>query len=147
MLNSTFCDYSDTNILVSGTTTVVGGGKNASARVVDKNNKEEIFKNCAPFTSCITEINNTKVDNAKDLDVVMPMYDLIEYIDSYSKTSGSLYQFCRDQPNNVITESESFKFKSKFLDNANNSDIKNAKIAVLLKYLKYLNTFWRNAVN
>ena len=57
-------------------------------------------------TDWITEINNTKVDNAKVLDVVMPMYNLIEYKDNYSKTSGNLYQFCRNEPNNVTTESE-----------------------------------------
>ena len=70
----------------------------------------------------------------------MPMYNIIEYGDNYSKTSGSLYQFCRDEPNNNITDSESFKFKSKFLDNTNNEGIIDAKIAVLLKYLR---NFWR----
>ena len=107
-------------------------------RPADRNNKEATFKNCAPFPDCITKINNTQVDNAKDLDVVMSMYNLIEYRDNYSKTSASLYQFCRNEPNNVITESESFKFK--FLDNTNNAGITNAKIAAPLKYLS---NFWR----
>ena len=53
-------------------------------------NKKVVFKNCAPFTDCIREINNTQVDNAKDIDIVMPMYNLIEYSDNYSKTSASL---------------------------------------------------------
>ena len=76
------------------------------------------------------------MDNAKDLGVVMPMYNLIEYSNSYSKASGSLYQFCGDEPNNIITSSEWFKFKSKFLDNTNNNaSIINVKIAVPLKYL------------
>ena len=70
----------------------------------------------------------------------MPMYNIIEYGDNYSKTSGSLYQFWSDEPNNNITDSESFKFKSKFLDNTNNEGIIDAKIAVLLKYLR---NFWR----
>ena len=52
-------------------------------------NKKEIFKNCVPFTYCISEINNTEVDNAKDINVVMPMYNLIEYDNSYSKTTSS----------------------------------------------------------
>ena len=59
------------------------------------NNIEVVFKNCAPFTNCMSEINNTQIDNAKDIDVVMPMYNLIEYSDSYSKTSGSLWQYYR----------------------------------------------------
>ena len=72
-------------------------------------------KNYALFTDCITEINNTQADNAKDLHVVMPMHNLIEYSNNYSKTSGSLFQFCRDEPNNNITDSKSFKFRSKLL--------------------------------
>ena len=65
------------------------------------------------LTDCISEINNTKLDNAKYIDVVMPMYNLIEYSDNYSKTSGSLWQYYRDDPNDNITQSESFKFKIK----------------------------------
>ena len=61
------------------------------------------FKNCTPFTRFISRINNTDVDNAKDIDVVMPMYNLIEYSDNYSKTSGSLWQYYKDDPNNNIT--------------------------------------------
>ena len=69
-------------------------------------NKKVIFKNCAPFTNCISEINNTRVDNAKDIDTVMPMYNLIEYSDNFAKTSGSLWQYCKYIPavdnNNAI---------------------------------------------
>ena len=57
-----------------------------------------IFKNWAPFTDCISKINNTQIDNAKDIDIVMPMYKLIEYSDNYSKKSGSLWQYCKDIP-------------------------------------------------
>ena len=60
--------------------------------------KNVIFKNCALFTDCISKINNTRVDNAKDIDIVMPMYNLIEYSNNYSKTSGSLWQYCKDIP-------------------------------------------------
>ena len=75
MLKSSLCDYSDAYILVKGTITV----NNTAAQ-----------KNCAPFTNCISEINNTQIDHAKDIDIVMPMYNLIEYSDNYVKTTGSL---------------------------------------------------------
>ena len=83
------CDYSDTYILVSGTITVVGAGVDDAARATNRNNEQAIFKKFSPFTDSITEINNTQVDNAKN--VLMSMYNLIEYSDNYSKTSGSLY--------------------------------------------------------
>ena len=104
MLKSSFCDYSDAYILVKGTITV----NNIAAADADANNtnKKVIFKNWAPFINCINEINNTQVENAKDIDIMMPMYNLIEYSDNYSKTSGSLWQYCKDIPavdnNNAI---------------------------------------------
>ena len=61
-------------------------------------NEIAIFKNYAPFINCISEINNTKVDNAKDTDIVMSMYNLIEYSDNYSKTYGTLWQYYKDIP-------------------------------------------------
>ena len=93
MLKSSLCDYSDSYILVKETITV----NNTAAADADANNTNEkvIFKNCAPFTNSISEINNTQVDNAKDIDTVTPMYNLIEYSDNYSKTSGSLWQFLK----------------------------------------------------
>ena len=90
MLKSSLCDYSDAYILVKGTITITGAGDNAAARQADERDKGVVFKNCAPFTNCISEINNTQVDNAKDIDIVLPMYNLIEYSDNYAKTSGSL---------------------------------------------------------
>ena len=124
-----------------GTITVFEAGAEDAAKARDRNNKQGIFKNCAPFSDCITEINNTQVNNAKDLDVVMSMYSLMEYGDNYSIKTGSLYQFYRDEPNdNDITDPESFKFKSKFLENTNNTIIISVKIAVSLKYLS---NFWR----
>ena len=85
ILKSSLCDYSDAYIHVKGTIIV----NNTAAADADANNtnKKVIFKNCAPFTNCITEINNTDIDNAKDIDIVMPMYNFIEYSDNYSKTS------------------------------------------------------------
>ena len=87
MLKSSLCDYSDAYILVKGTITINGRGANAAARQADEGYEGAAFKNCAPFINCISEINNTQVDNAKDIDIVMPMYHLIEYSDNYAKTS------------------------------------------------------------
>ena len=121
MIWSSLSDYSDACILDKGTITV----ENTAAESVDPNNKNKkvIFKNCAPFTNCIREINNKEIDHAKDIDVVMPMHDLIEYRDNYSKTSGSLWQQYRDEPfindNGVFihvlgdTDSASFKYEQK----------------------------------
>ena len=86
MLKYSLCDYSDAYILVKGTISVIAEGADAN-----NTNKKVIFKNCAPFTNCISEIHNTQVDIAKDIDVVMPMYNLIEYSNNYAKTSGSLW--------------------------------------------------------
>ena len=72
-----------------------------------------INKNWAPFTKCITIINGTDIDNAQDIDIVMPMYSLIEYSDNYSKTSGSLWQHYKDHPNDNLVRCESFKSKIK----------------------------------
>ena len=124
-----------------GTITFTGAGAVDAPIMADISNKKAIFKNYAPFTDYVTEINNAQVDNAKDLDVAMPMYNSIEHSDNYSKAPGSLYQFYRNELNdNDITDSESFKFRSMFLNNTNSAVIINAKIAVPLKYS---GTFWR----
>ena len=109
VLKSSLCDYSDAYILVNGTITITGAGDDAAATQADERDKGVVFKKCAPFTNCISEINNTQVDNAKDIDIVMPMYNLIEYSDNYAKTSESLWQYYRDEPNNNLANSESFK--------------------------------------
>ena len=90
MLKFSLCDYSDAYILVKGKIKIRGAGDDAAARQADERDKGVAFKNCAPFINCISEINNTQVDNAKDIDVVMPMYNLIEYSDNYAKTTASL---------------------------------------------------------
>ena len=71
----------------------------AQSADTDNNNKKVLFENCAPFTDCICEINNTERDTAKDVDIVMPMYDLKEYSNNYLKTSWSLWQNYRDELN------------------------------------------------
>ena len=83
MLKSSLCDYSDAYILVKGTISV--NNTAAQGAAVNNNNKKVIFKNCAPFTNCISKINNTQIDNAKDIDIVIPMYNLIEYSDNMQK--------------------------------------------------------------
>ena len=83
MLKSSLCDYSDAYILVEEKITIAGAGADAAARQADERNKGVIFKNCAPFINCISEINNTQIDNAKDIDIVMLMYNLIEYSEVY----------------------------------------------------------------
>ena len=81
--------YSDAYILV--TRNITATGRDANTRVA--------FKNCAPFTKCITHINDKQIDNADNLDIITPMYNLVEYSDNYSDTSGSLWQFKRDEQN------------------------------------------------
>ena len=83
MLKSSLCDYSDAYMLVKGRITITGAGANSDARQADERNKGVTFKNCAPFTNCKNEINNSEIDNAKDFDILMPMYNLIEYGDNY----------------------------------------------------------------
>ena len=104
MLKSSLCDYSDAYILVKGTISV--NNTAAEGAAVNNTNKKVIFKNCAPFTNCISEINNTQIDSAKDIDIVISLYNLIEYNDNYAKTTGSLWQYCKDIParnnNNAI---------------------------------------------
>ena len=141
MLKSSLWDYSDAYILVKGTITIEVAEADAVARQADERDKGVIFKNCAPFTNCISEINNTQVDNAKDIDIVMPMYNLIEYSDNYAKTSGSLWHYYRDEPNNNLADSESFKFKVKITGKTPNDD--NEKDVETMVPLKYLSNFWR----
>ena len=122
MLKSILCDYSDAYILVKGKITITGRGADATARQANERDKGVEFKNCAPFTNCINEINNTKVDNAKDIDIVMPIYNLLEYSDNYAKISGSSWQYFRDEPDDNLEDSESFKSKIKITGKTPNND-------------------------
>ena len=143
MLRSSLCDYGDAYILVKGNISV----DNTAAAGTAANNtaKKVIFKNCAPFTNCISKINNTKIDNAEYIDIVMPMYNLIEYSDNYSKTSGSLQQYCKEIPAinddgaivnfNGANATDSFNFKTKItVQTNNNGRIDDVEIMVPLKY-------------
>ena len=90
MLKSSLCDYSDAYIFVKGKITITGAGDDAATRQADKRDKGVAIKNGAPFSSCKTNIYNVEIDYCQDIDIVMPMYNLIEYSDDYAKTSGSL---------------------------------------------------------
>ena len=83
MLRQSSCDYTDAYILVSGAIAITRTGDDHAARQLDEKNNGVIYKNCAPFTDCISEIHNTQIDNAKYIDVVLPVYNLIEYSDNY----------------------------------------------------------------
>ena len=124
VIKSNLCDYSDAYILVNGN--IENKADNASV----------CFKNCAPFTKCITHINDEHLETAENLDIIMLMYNLLEYSDNYEESSASLYQFKRDEPppNNgdvSVDTSSSFKYKSNLLGN----EVNNVKIVVPLKYL------------
>ena len=95
MIRSNLCDYSDAYIVVIRTIAVPNTA--AAGTAVNNANKKAILKNCASFTDCITKINNTPVDDAQKIDVLMPMYNLTEYKDAYLKTSGCLWQRYRDE--------------------------------------------------
>ena len=129
------CDYAEGYILVDGTITAANNVNN---------NSRLALKNCAPFTKCNLEINDEHVDTAENLDIVIYMYNLIEYSDNYQDSSATLYQYKRDEPpddinNNLATNtSSSFKYKVNLLGNPNivgNVARRDLKIVVPLKYL------------
>ena len=141
ILRSNQCDYADSYILVKGTITITGVGDGAAARRADEKNKGVTFENCAPFTKCISRINNTDIANAHDIDIAMPVYNLIEHSDNYSKACRSLWEYYKDDPNDSLTDSESFKSKVKITGNApHNGNTKDVEIIVPSKYLS---NFWR----
>ena len=148
MLTSILYDSSDAYTLVKETVKVQNTV--AATTAPNNGNNKIIFENCATFIDCISEINNTLVDNAKDIDVVMPIYNLIKDSDNYSKTSGCLWQYCRDRwavnddgaivNFNVPNVTDSFNFKVNITCQTDNNGTKNVKIMVPLKYFS---NFWR----
>ena len=173
MLRSNLCDYSDVYILVKGTFTVTAPGVNNGANNIrDKRNRPLILKNNAPFVSCITRINDELIEDADDLDIVVSMYNLLEYSKNYRKTIGSLYNYYRDElsdnaddenfDNIKVVNSKTFKYKNKIIDNTYDVDAripnpdgagqidnpiynvnKNGTQVELAIPLKYLGNFWR----
>ena len=99
MLRLSLCDYSDAYILVSGTITITGEETDHATKQANEGDQEVIIENYAPFTKYINKINKTQVDYAQEIDGVRPIYKLIKYSDNYLKTSGSLWQYHRDETN------------------------------------------------
>ena len=153
-IESSLCDYFDAYILVTWniivTRTIAAAGDNPLQRKQPLTAATQVaFKNCAPFKDCRTEINDTFVDYADFINITMPMYNLIEYSDNYSDTSGSLWGFKRDEVvNNAnVTNDDgapSFKYKAELIAGTEANGTKNGvKIVVPLKYLS---NFWRSLV-
>ena len=137
VLKFILCDYSDAYMLVTRRVTITGAGADAAARQADERDKSVIFKNCTPCINCKSEINNTERNNAKNVDIVMPMYNMIEYSDNYSKISGILWKYYRNERNNILADSESLKSKMKIagrspVDGNTKDDV---EIIVPLKHL------------
>ena len=163
MLRSNLCDYSDAYIVVKGTITVTAPGVNNNAdNIRDKRNRPLILKNGAPFVSRITRINGELIEDADDLDIVMPMYNLLGYSKNYRKTIGSLYNYYRDElsddaddnnfDNIKVVNSNTFKYKNKTIGDTYNLnagtqgyDVKKngTQDLELAISLKYLGNFWR----
>ena len=170
ILRPDLCDFSDAYIVVKGNIPVtkktftvndIDAPNNTAANVnaTDTANhnafgdKKLVFKNNAPFINYISKINGVKIDNAEDLDVVMPMYNLLEYSKNYRKTIGSLWNYYRDQPsttvgvNNIthsILKSESFDYKASFMGNGVTHDNLTKNDVKIVVPLKHLNNFWRH---
>ena len=154
MLRSNLCDYSDAYILVEGTIIVTApGDNNYGNNIRAKRNIPLILKNNVPFVSCITRINGELIEDADDLDIVMPMYNLLECSKNYRKTIGSLYNYYRDElggnanNNDNTVNSNTFRYKNKITGNtynvaagvegyiANKNGTNDIKLAIPLKYL------------
>ena len=135
MLRSNLCDYSDVYIVVKGRIRVT------STNNANRRNKQVTFKNTAPFISCISKINNTSINNAEDLDIFVPVHDLLEYNNNYSMTPGCLWNYYRDNfnsriNNNKTTTSKSFEYKTKLIGCTPNNDYRlDAEVVVPLKHL------------
>ena len=135
VLKPNLCDYAEAYILVDGT--IRAAAANANTRLA--------LKNCVPIIKCNLEINDEHVDTVENVDIVMPMYNLIEYSDNYQDSSATFYQYKRDEPpegdpipNLVVNNSSSFKYKVELLGDpvvANNIARRNVKVVVPLKYL------------
>ena len=149
MLRSDLCDYSDAYVWVKGKITVTNLNDNANF------NKELTLENNAPFISCISKINRELEENADDLDIVMPMYNLLEYSKNYEKTSGSLFNYYRDEPNEIaigagnnainiyISNPKSFDYKTKIIESLDVGEDEKEDVEIGIP-LKYLGNFWRS---
>ena len=149
MLRSDLCDYSDAYVWVKGKITITNENDNANF------NKELTLKNNAPFISCISKINSELVENAEDFDIAMPMYNLLEYSKNYEKTSGSLFNYYRDNPSELIIgdgdnainisirNSKSFDYKTEITGSLDAGEDEKEDVTIAIP-LKYLGNFWRS---
>ena len=149
MLRSDLWDYSDAYVWVKGKIIVTNENENANF------NKELTLKNNAPFISCISKIYGELVENVDDLDIVMPMYNMLEYSKNYEKTSGSLFNYYRDEPseliigdgNNAINisirNSKSFVYKTEITGSLDAGQDEKEDVTIAIP-LKYLGNFWRS---
>ena len=149
MIRSDLCDYSDAYVWVKGKITVTNPNDNANF------NKELTLKNNVPFISCISKINGELVENAEDLDMVMLMHNLLEYIKNYEKTSGSLFNYYRDEPSEItvgagnnainisIRNSKSFDYKTEIIGSLDAGEDEKEDVAIAIP-LKHFGNFWRS---
>ena len=123
----------DAYIFFSQTTiTITRVGADDTAKRTEERKEGVIFVNCAPFTACIREINNSQIDNANDIDFVMPMCNSLEYSDNYSKISVSLWQYYRDEPAATILNFDSFQCKIRITGKIPAAvNVKDVKISVI----------------
>ena len=132
MLHSNLHDYSDAYILVRGNITVQAENN----RPIDGYKRNLVLKNNPPFISCISKINNVLIDKVEYLDIVMPMYNLIEFDKFYSKTSGTLWNYCKDISTDSIANSESLEYKTSITGKiADHENINEVEFSVPLKHL------------
>ena len=169
MLRLDLCDYSDAYIVVKGNIIVdkktltaddIEAPNNTAANATTTNStnnnefveKKLVFKINAPFINCVSKINGAKTDNAEDLDVPMPMYNLLEYSKNYRNTTGCLWNYYRDEPNSSVNNditysirgSKSFDYKAKFIeDDVTHNNLTKNDVKIVAP-LKYWNNFWRN---
>ena len=145
MLRSDLCEYSDAYIVVKGTITVTKPNSVVC-------NKKLALKNNAPFVSCISKVNNTLIDNAEDSDIVMSMYNLLEYSKNYRKRTGSFWNYYRDEPNSGLgsennninysrKDSKAFDYRASITGKLEGNNT--GKEVQIVVPLKYLSNFWR----
>ena len=163
------CDFNDAYIIAKGNITVVkkiftaddfeapnNTEDNATATNNANNNafgeKKLFFKNNAPFINCFSKINGVKIDNVEDLDVVIPMYNLLEYSKNYKKTTGRLQNYYRDEPNrgtdddniiHSILNSKSFDYKANYIGSVTHNNLTNNYVKIVVP-LKHLSNFWES---
>ena len=149
MLRSDLCDYSDPYVWVKGKIYVTNPNNDANF------DRRLTLKNNAPFISCISKINGKLIEDAEDLDIAMPMYNLLEYSKNYEKTTGSLFNYYRDEPNKAtigngdnainisIRDSKSFDYKANITGRLANNANKKEDVEIAIP-LKYSGNFWRS---